>query len=52
MSRLISRVAFASACGLAVVRDTGSGCDQIENWPDLAFVDWLLDAAARDAEAR
>jgi DNA-directed RNA polymerase subunit RPC12/RpoP len=34
---------FASACSLAVVRDTASGCDDIHNWPDMAFVDWILE---------
>ncbi len=34
---------LASACGLAVVRDTAAGCDEIQNWPDLAFVDWILE---------
>ena len=34
---------LASACGLAVVRDTASGCDEIQNWPDLAFIDWILE---------
>ncbi len=34
---------LAAACGLAVVRDTAAGCDKIENWPDMAFFDWMLE---------
>jgi DNA-directed RNA polymerase subunit M/transcription elongation factor TFIIS len=34
-------VAFASASGLAVVRDTAAGCDRIHNWPGMAFIDWF-----------
>lgn len=34
---------YASACCLAVVRDTASGCDAIQNWPDIAFIDWILE---------
>lgn len=34
---------FASACALAIVRDTSNGCDKVENWPGPIFTDWLLD---------
>jgi hypothetical protein len=32
-----------AACVLAIVRDTGNGCDRIQDWPKLAFVDWFID---------
>ena len=35
--------ALASATGLAVVRDTAAGCDEIQSWPDLAFLDWITE---------
>ena len=35
--------ALASACALAVVRDTSNRCDKIQNWPDMAFIDWLFE---------
>ena len=35
--------ALASACALSVVRDTSNGCDKIETWPDLAFIDWIVE---------
>jgi len=31
----------ASAQCLSIVRDTADGCDQIENWPDALFLDWI-----------
>jgi hypothetical protein len=34
---------FASACALAVVRDSANGADEIENWPGGAFTDWIGD---------
>jgi DNA-directed RNA polymerase subunit RPC12/RpoP len=34
---------FASACALAVVRETANGCDRIVEWPGLAFIDWFLE---------
>ena len=34
---------FASACGLAVARDTANGSDQIHTWPGPIFIDWILD---------
>jgi len=33
----------ASACGLAIVRDTANGCDEIQDWPSLFSIDWFLD---------
>jgi DNA-directed RNA polymerase subunit M/transcription elongation factor TFIIS len=36
-------IAFASACALTAVRDTANGSDEILSWPDMAFVDWMLD---------
>ncbi len=27
-----------------MLRDTGAGCDKIENWPDIGFIDWALEA--------
>jgi DNA-directed RNA polymerase subunit RPC12/RpoP len=33
----------ASACALAVVRDTANGCDKILSWPGPIFTDWLFD---------
>lgn len=33
--------AIASACALAVVGDTASGCDRIERWPGALFLDWI-----------
>jgi DNA-directed RNA polymerase subunit RPC12/RpoP len=35
--------ALASACALAVIRDTANGCNKIQNWPDMTFVDWLFE---------
>jgi DNA-directed RNA polymerase subunit M/transcription elongation factor TFIIS len=35
--------AFAAACALAIVRDTASGCDRIQNWPEMSFIDWLFE---------
>lgn len=35
--------AFASACALTVVRDTANGSDEIHNWPDMGFLDWMFD---------
>jgi predicted Zn finger-like uncharacterized protein len=32
-----------SACFLAVVRETAHGCDEILEWPDIAFIDWLFE---------
>lgn len=34
-------LAYASACALAVVRDTASGCDAISSWPGAMFVEWI-----------
>jgi len=34
---------FASACALAVVRETANGCNKIIEWPGMAFFDWFLD---------
>jgi len=34
-------VAVASAYCLAIIRDTAEGNDQIVNWPDDMFLDWL-----------
>ncbi len=36
-------LAFASACALAVVRETANGCDKMPEWPGIAFFDWFLD---------
>jgi DNA-directed RNA polymerase subunit M/transcription elongation factor TFIIS len=33
-------VVAAAQC-LSIVRDTADGCDQIENWPDAVFLDWI-----------
>ncbi len=35
--------ALASACALAVVRDTANGCDEVQTWPGLAIFDWIAD---------
>jgi DNA-directed RNA polymerase subunit M/transcription elongation factor TFIIS len=34
-------LALASACGLAIVRDTGNGSEEILDWPGMVFLDWL-----------
>jgi len=34
-------LARAAACGLAVVRDTGNGSEEILEWPGMVFLDWL-----------
>jgi hypothetical protein len=31
----------AAAQYLSIVRDTADGCDQIEDWPDAVFLDWI-----------
>jgi hypothetical protein len=38
--------AFAnwSVSMLAILQDTAGGKDEIESWPDLNFLDWILDA--------
>ena len=36
-------MAFSSACALTIVRDTANGSDEIPSWPDMAFLDWMLD---------
>jgi len=33
--------AFASVCAIGVTRDTADGCDEVQNWPDVAFLEWL-----------
>jgi DNA-directed RNA polymerase subunit M/transcription elongation factor TFIIS len=35
--------AFASACALAVVRDTADTCETIQTWPGMEFIDWLTE---------
>ena len=35
---------LASACALVVVRDTANGCDEIQEWPDIGFLDWMGDS--------
>ena len=32
---------LASACALAVVRDTANGADEIQEWPGIGFIDWM-----------
>lgn len=32
---------IASAHMLAIVRDTANGCDEVEDWPEAMFLDWL-----------
>jgi hypothetical protein len=34
---------FASACGLAIIRDGANGDYKVFNWPGPVFVDWMLD---------
>lgn len=38
---LVAWFAIASACAIAVVGDTASGCDRIERWPGALFLDWI-----------
>ncbi|MCE5301952.1 MAG: hypothetical protein LLF97_02450 [Planctomycetaceae bacterium] len=33
---------YASACALAIVRDTANSADQIQEWPGLSFLEWLF----------
>ncbi len=33
--------AILSATVMAVLRETSEGCDEVENWPGQAFLDWL-----------
>lgn len=35
---------MSSATCLAILQDTAEGCDEIENWPEGAFLEWLFDA--------
>jgi hypothetical protein len=36
--------AYAAVAGLRILQDTAAGVDEIENWPDLGFLDWCLEA--------
>jgi DNA-directed RNA polymerase subunit RPC12/RpoP len=40
---MVAWFGVASALALAIVRDTASGCDKVQNWPGLGFIDWLTD---------
>lgn len=35
---------LASVCVLNVVQDTANGYEKVQNWPDLNFMDWVMDA--------
>ncbi len=34
----------SSSC-LAILQDTAEGCDEVENWPEGQFFEWLFDAS-------
>ena len=36
-------VATFAASGLAILQDTASGRDKIENWPGIQITDWMMD---------
>ncbi len=42
----VGMVCLAAICGamLAIFTDTAYGYDQVENWPDAVFIDWVTDA--------
>lgn len=33
-----------AVCCLRIISDTANGLDRIENWPDVAFLDWMLES--------
>ncbi len=37
----IGCITFATGCAIAVLRDTANGCDEIQNWPGIGFLDWM-----------
>lgn len=37
-------IAILTGCGVTIVRETAAGNEQIENWPDAAFFDWIGDS--------
>ena len=36
-------VATAAASSLAILQDTASGCDKVENWPNIQITEWMMD---------
>jgi hypothetical protein len=35
---------WTSVVALRILEDTANGADEIHNWPDMAFIDWFLEA--------
>jgi hypothetical protein len=40
----LTYLALASVCWLAIVQDTATGLDRIEQWPGPNFLDWIFDS--------
>ncbi|MEN6407419.1 MAG: hypothetical protein ABFC77_13230 [Thermoguttaceae bacterium] len=38
----VGLLTFASACALAIVRDTANSADQVQEWPGLSFLEWMF----------
>ena len=41
---VLSYLALAPVCWLAIVQDTANGMDRIQQWPGPYFLDWILDS--------
>jgi DNA-directed RNA polymerase subunit M/transcription elongation factor TFIIS len=44
MALVLTGGAYAAVVGLRVLQETAAGADTIESWPDLAFLDWCMEA--------
>jgi DNA-directed RNA polymerase subunit M/transcription elongation factor TFIIS len=44
MAILLTGGAYAAVTGLRILQDTAAGLEKVESWPDLAFLDWCLEA--------
>ncbi len=40
---LFGLLAFAAGCAIAILRDTANGCDEIQEWPSIAFFEWMTE---------
>ncbi|MEN6452014.1 MAG: hypothetical protein ABFC96_16110 [Thermoguttaceae bacterium] len=39
----IAWLAFATACGVSLIREAANGCDEFHAWPGLSVLDWFGD---------
>ncbi len=44
MALVLTGGAYAAVVGLRILQESAAGLDRIESWPDLAFLDWCMEA--------